>query len=554
MSMTTAAAPDARVPFARLSSTSNNWVSWILRAGAELKGKGVYLYATGKVPQVHEPVRKQIPSPTDPAGLAAHAAATQTESDRYDRELIRYLEWQTKDDLATSVIVKLIDETQDVHIEGATTSYELLTRLQKAHVETSSGVTAFYTKVGMLQRKYIDGESMQAHISALLNDNARLRASKDESDDKFIAQLLLLTLPQSTTWEMLTVALLQNTTPSNPLTVSDVTARLLQEAARVEGGTASAMSAKTSSSSRPPKTPGSRSSGTKEKCTYCKIEGHSEKVCRRKQREDTVRAEEREKMKKEMKGKHGKATAAKASTVSASRVPDSDDESSSDSDHDVKAHFTRERVFVTSLLTTESPKHVYMDSGASRHISPNLAMFDPASTRALSPPIAISTADGNIIHAKTEGTLLFDLKYDGKVERGRFERALHAPDLTTTLISVSQLTRTGIDVNFSGDVCNILDRTKQVIGQAHHTRSSLYRLTGKPVTTTETAAVASTPSIDVNLLHQRLGHLGHKNVQRLLRDKLVTGIGAVEGTPHFCEPCTTGKQHRSSFLSHWRSG
>ncbi|KAF5377166.1 hypothetical protein D9615_006319 [Tricholomella constricta] len=398
MSTTTAAAPDSRVPFARLSSNSNNWVSWILRAGAELKGKGVYLYATGKVPQVHEPVRKQIPSPTDPAGLAAHAAATQTESDRYDRELIRYLDWQTKDDLATSVIVKLIDETQD-----------------------------------------------------------------------------------------------------------------------------------TSSSSRPPKTPGSRSSGTKEKCAYCKIEGHSEKVCRRKQREDTVRAEEREKMKKEMKGKHGKATAAKASTVSASRVPDSDDESSSDSDHDVKAHFTRERVFVTSLLTTESPKHVYMDSGASRHISPNLAMFDPASTRALSPPIAISTADGNIIHAKTEGTLLFDLKYDGKVERGRFERALHAPDLTTTLISVSQLTRTGIDVNFSGDVCNILDRTKQVIGQAHHTRSSLYRLTGKPVTTTETAAVASTPSIDVNLLHQRLGHLGHKNVQRLLRDKLVTGIGAVEG-------------------------
>lgn len=175
---------------------------------------------------------------------------------------------------------------------------------------------------------------------------------------------------------------------------------------------------------------------------------------------------------KEVKSE-GKSKGKAVAHAASSGIADSDDESDSDSSdkNEVKANFTRLRVFISAHLTNESIHHVFIDSGASRHISPVLAMFNPKTIKTLNSHVPISTADGNIVYATSEGTLMFDLKHSGKIECGCFEHTLYAPDLSTTLISVSQLTYNGKNVSFGGDHCTITDHKSRVIGHAHHTRN-----------------------------------------------------------------------------------
>lgn len=75
--------------------------------------------------------------------------------------------------------------------------------------------------------------------------------------------------------------------------------------------------------------------------------------------------------------------------------------------------------------------------------------------------------------------------------------------------------------------------------QAHP--SNLYCLEGTPVAVAATAALAR--SININTLHKHLGHLRHQNTTHLVQQELVMGIGAITGTPRFCEACVGGKQH-----------
>jgi hypothetical protein len=55
--------------------------------------------------------------------------------------------------------------------------------------------------------------------------------------------------------------------------------------------------------------------------------------------------------------------------------------------------------------------------------------------------------------------------------------------------------------------------------------------------------------LDMSLWHRRLGHIGVRNVQRMVTNDLVTGLHLNDSTPvdPICEPCIHGKQHRDPF-------
>src|SRR5438046_10510289 len=56
-----------------------------------------------------------------------------------------------------------------------------------------------------------------------------------------------------------------------------------------------------------------------------------------------------------------------------------------------------------------------------------------------------------------------------------------------------------------------------------------------------TQAPESTPELDINVLHRRMGHLGEDNVRRLA--KMVDGMKIkVRTTVGVCKPCLEGKQ------------
>ena len=57
-----------------------------------------------------------------------------------------------------------------------------------------TGVATFFIKVGMLQKKYNDGDDMNVHLMFFTMENRKLRTNA--FDDEFLMQLMLMSLPQ----------------------------------------------------------------------------------------------------------------------------------------------------------------------------------------------------------------------------------------------------------------------------------------------------------------------------------------------------------------------
>ena len=93
--------------------------------------------------------------------------------------------------------------------------------MKEKHPNVHTGLAAFYTKMGILEKKYTDREDLHAHFSHITMENWKLQ--QKGFDNEFLAQILLMSLPQdNTTWSTLIVTLIQATTDSNPLKSEDV--------------------------------------------------------------------------------------------------------------------------------------------------------------------------------------------------------------------------------------------------------------------------------------------------------------------------------------------
>ena len=90
-----------------------------------------------------------------------------------------------------------------------------------------TGIAMFFTKVGMLQKRYTDGDDMNMHLTLFTNENQKL--GKNAFDDEFLVQLMLMSLPQDNTNWNVTIIILQSTSDTKKLSTTDVTTHLMQE-------------------------------------------------------------------------------------------------------------------------------------------------------------------------------------------------------------------------------------------------------------------------------------------------------------------------------------
>ena len=61
------------------------------------------------------------------------------------------------------------------------------------------------------------------------------------------------------------------------------------------------------------------------------------------------------------------------------------------------------------------------------------------------------------------------------------------------------------------------------------------------------ATICSSGDTKEEIWHRRFSYLGTKNLQKLAREQLVTGLDYDVTKDNFCEQCVDGKHHRSSF-------
>ena len=168
---------------------------------------------------------EELPLPKPELPTAPKEGAT---SDTYQKQLREYCddvrhynEHLHRNDRAVGAINLLIQPDQFEHIKDLTTAQEVWDKLKEKHANVHTGLAAFYTKMGILEKKYTDGEDLHAHFSHITMENQKLQ--QKGFNNELLAQILLISLPEdNTTWSTLIVMLIQATTDSNPLKSEDV--------------------------------------------------------------------------------------------------------------------------------------------------------------------------------------------------------------------------------------------------------------------------------------------------------------------------------------------
>lgn len=194
------------------------------------------------------------------------------------------------------------------------------------------------------------------------------------------------------------------------------------------------------------------------------------------------------------------------------------------------------------------PMRWVLDTGASRHLTPDSSiMFNK---RPVEDDVTITFGNGGVGKATAVGEVLLHTP-DASFH---LSDVLCIPEATESLISVRHASSRGLDFKFCADRCE-LTRNGRTVATAPSVGESIYYLAGwsKRTTDEHTPALAAHSKETPQLWHERFGHLGYDNLERLTTmvsgmhitaDEFKTAANEEEG---LCEPCVLGKQHRAPF-------
>ncbi|KAL5849177.1 hypothetical protein ACOSQ4_007190 [Xanthoceras sorbifolium] len=169
----------------------------------------------------------------------------------------------------------------------------------------------------------------------------------------------------------------------------------------------------------------------------------------------------------------------------------------------------------------------YLDSGCSRHMSGDKNVFE---NLVMKDGGWVTFGNGSKKKVIGKGSI----KISGLPS---LNDALLVDGLQANLISITHLCESVHAVNFFKDTCAILDSKGNVILQGKRTNDNFYCIDVK------TLKCNLTNHEQVELWHQRLGHLNFKDLKKLGKMKAVRGLPELgkkqEGV---CGPCQLGKQ------------
>ncbi|XP_057808462.1 uncharacterized protein LOC131022938 [Salvia miltiorrhiza] len=112
--------------------------------------------------------------------------------------------------------------------------------------------------------------------------------------------------------------------------------------------------------------------------------------------------------------------------------------------------------------------------------------------------------------------------------------------LKANLFSISQLCDAGMTVKFDKHLCEVFDDTNQCVMMGKRSSDNCYK-------SQEETFCNAVKLDDVELWHQRLGHVNFKNLQKLITHEVVRGLPNLNFKKDVvCQPCQKGKQHKTA--------
>lgn len=188
-----------------------------------------------------------------------------------------------------------------------------------------------------------------------------------------------------------------------------------------------------------------------------------------------------------------------------------------------------------------------VDSGASSHMTSQSDYL--MNYRTFDTPERVGLGDGRVVEALGVGNIRLKMLFKmSDPKRAVLYDVLYVPKLACNLFSVRAAVSKGNTVRFEQSKCWIRRRTGRLEGMGSLV-GKLYQLDCEPITE-EQASPAWEEKSDVNLWHQRLGHLSEGQLSDIVRKELVTGIKLPKVTKlFFCQGCVEGKMNRKPFKS-----
>jgi Reverse transcriptase (RNA-dependent DNA polymerase)/Pol polyprotein, beta-barrel domain/gag-polypeptide of LTR copia-type/Integrase core domain/GAG-pre-integrase domain len=505
--------PDSNTTNCPVLQGPENYQIWKLRIRAKLRREKVYGVADGSEPKL---------------AIAATSTAPLTGDS-----------WELRDAKAHGIITEHICDRILLEVHSENTSKKLLDRITELHEKTNVGINAFYTYVELMNMRWDNASPLDTHIAAIRSANHRLTAMEKGIDDEFLAFLLLHSLPSDTMWETFKSSVLNSLVSDAKLSFAAVESRLTAEATRLSSNT----------------TPTNLESALKaqkgDRSKHCSLHGdcsHTTTECRTLRNREKEKKGEKAKAKRKRRSKREKAHKAEETTdCSDSSSTHSCPSDSSDNEHANIANVRTPRSLKNRIFAyfasepTLTKRDVLIDSGASAHMVPHRGWFTPGSYRPIRPPRIVRFGDDSSVKAIGVGSVHFTSRVHGKTYDIFLSDVLLVPSFSMSLVSVNKLDRAGLSVQFKHQACHI-KRDGTTVMKASHKRG-LYHLNVIPTAHPEHANL----SIDINVLHRRMGHAGTGKLKRMVHQGQLRDIETITGNFEFCEPCALGKTRKLPF-------
>ena len=131
--------------------------------------------------------------------------------------------------------------------------------------------------------------------------------------------------------------------------------------------------------------------------------------------------------------------------------------------------------------------------------------------------------DGQTVNAIDVGNVYVSMQLEEcEPKESMIYKVLYVPKLACNLFSVRAAATRGKSMKFSDDKCWIFNRAGNICGMGSLV-DKLYQLDCESVSS-EHVSVAIDQGRDIDLWHQRLGHLGRQRLQETVSKQLVNGM------------------------------
>lgn len=414
-----------------------------------------------------------------------------------------------KDTRALGVITLMLSDSviKSMGILTMTSGKALWKNLEeKYNVKLPATKIALKKKLFNLKMK--ENEDVRKYIEELEQTVQQLSAQGYNMSDEDVAEQMLCGLPSS--WEPVATALTASVKRDEKLTKTKVTSNLFafqQTRQQEEEGDTAMVAARARISTYRP-LPRSQI-----QCFNCNKFGHIARDCTESKRVYSKRADvKREDVK----------TAGRAYLHATAQDADDDDD--------------EKRAFAYMIGSESKSKNEWIvDSGASQHMCNDIkkfAIYDKIQ------PKPVEVGNGQIIQAIGKGTVRLDVLVNDQRQELTLRNVLHVPEISKNLLSVSQATANGMDAVFGDNDCRLIERSSGETAVQAKRRGKMYALMEE----TAVQAMIASETSQVDLWHQRLGHLSVHGIKTLQAQ--ASGISTLQlASEHtFCIACAEGKQ------------